>query len=158
MRVSTSSLLLVAASAAQGVVIPKDVSEYIWDITQYKAGLYHGNPALPITSWYAFTVSGPRYESLESGSYIPAFGASCTGDGAGFPLSSDYSECTIDPEASEAGGSVLARIVPVEGSSQAHIAINYIFSNVKELDGARSDGLARLRPPANFTLSPSEVL
>ncbi|GAP82937.2 hypothetical protein SAMD00023353_0104640 [Rosellinia necatrix] len=129
MRLHTTSVLFIAALAVQGGVVPRNVPDYIWDVTQYQAGLSHGNPASPVTSWYAFTVSGVDHGSPGSTDYIPAFGARCTGSGAGIPLSSDYSECALDTEISEAGASVSARVVPDADSSMAHIAISYTFSN-----------------------------
>ncbi|KAI0537685.1 hypothetical protein GGR58DRAFT_470885 [Xylaria digitata] len=161
MHFNTLSLLFIAASAAYGGVVPKDDSDYVWDVTQWQAGLSHGGPADPTTSWYAFNIAGARYGTIESESSIPAFGARCTGSGAGLPLSSDYSECAIDPEISEAGTSVSARIVPDPDFSQAHIAISYVFSNADEIRNFTAVAVtdwARLRPPYSFTLSPSEVL
>ncbi|KAI1422283.1 hypothetical protein F5Y12DRAFT_625322 [Xylaria sp. FL1777] len=154
MRFNTVSLLLIAASAAHGGVVIKDVSDYILDVTQWQAGLSHGNPAEPTTSWYTFTVSGSVYGSLASDSYIPAFGAVCSGSGAGFPLSSDYSECAIDSETSESDSSVSARIVPGADNTQAHIAISYVFLSVNYTAIAVTDW-ARERPPYNFTLIPT---
>ncbi|KAI0406226.1 hypothetical protein F4802DRAFT_122043 [Xylaria palmicola] len=98
MRFNASSLLFVAASAAHGGVVPKDVGAYTWDVTQWQAGLSHGNPATPTTSWYAFNFSSPEYGSPEAELYIPAFGARCTGSGAGIPLSSEYSQCATNSE------------------------------------------------------------
>ncbi|KAI8946175.1 hypothetical protein F4801DRAFT_78786 [Xylaria longipes] len=161
MHFTAALLLLIAASAARGLVVPEDGGDYIWDVTQWQAGLSHGNPAEPTTSWYAFNVSGSGYGTLGSESYIPAFGARCTGSGAGSPLSSEYSECAIDPEITEAGNSVSARIVPDADFSQAHIAINYVFSNVDELRNWTATAVtdwARERPPYNFTLSPNKAL
>ncbi|KAI0431648.1 hypothetical protein F5Y09DRAFT_304280 [Xylaria sp. FL1042] len=161
MRCNTASLLLITASAARGGVVPKDVEDYIWNVTQWQAGLSHGNPAEPTTSWYTFTISGSVYGSLASESYIPAFGASCSGFGAGFPLSSNYSECTIDSEISEADTSVSARIVPGVDNVQAHIAISYVFSNAHQRRNYTAVAVtdwARERPPYNFTLTPSEVV
>ena len=219
MYFNTASLFLIVASAIQGVVASGDVGDYTWDVTQYQAGLSHGNPADPTTSWYSkllslstrfscsvvtllkrrfsdgyllstyvigFTVCSAVFGSLESETYIPAFGALCTGFGAGFPLSSGYSDCAMDLTTSESGASVSARIVPYVDNTQAHIAINYVFStayvnifsvfeegggnHVNEAndplnrDGARNytatavTDWARERPPYNFTLSPSEVL
>ncbi|KAI1192228.1 hypothetical protein F5B17DRAFT_4420 [Nemania serpens] len=151
----------IAASAILGSVVPEAAGHYIWDVTQWQAGLSHGNPADPTTSWYAFTVSGPSYESPESGYSIPAFGARCTGSGAGFPLSSEYSECAMDAETSEDGSSVSTRIVPGADNSQAHIAISYVFSTtdgIRNLTALAVTDWARLRPPYNFTLSPSEAV
>ncbi|GAW18629.1 hypothetical protein ANO14919_081080 [Xylariales sp. No.14919] len=161
MHFNTLSLLFTAASATHGGIVPKNVSDYIWDVTQYQAGLSHGNPADPTTSWYTFTVSGALYGAIESEPYIPAFGARCTGSGAGYPLSSDYSGCAIDSDVSEAGASVSARIVPDPDGTQAHIAISYVFSNADETRNFTAIAVtdwARLRPPYNFTLSPSEAL
>ncbi|KAI1168225.1 hypothetical protein F5B18DRAFT_270389 [Nemania serpens] len=156
------SPFLTVASAVLGSVVPKAAGDYIWDVTQWQAGLSHGNPADPTTSWYAFTVSGSSYESSESGSYIPAFGARCTGSGAGFPLSSDYSECVPDSEISEAGSAVSARIVPDADGTRAHIAISFVFSStadeIRNLTATAVTDWARLRPPYNFTLSPSEAV
>ncbi|KAI0459561.1 hypothetical protein F5B21DRAFT_499249 [Xylaria acuta] len=161
MHFNAASLILFAASATRGGVVPKDVSDYIWDVTQWQAGLSHGNPASPVTSWYAFTVSGSGYGTAGSESYIPAFGARCTGSGAGSPLSSEYSECVVDSEVTEAGSSVSARIVPDADFSQAHIAINHVFSNAGELRNWTATAVtdwARERPPYNFTLGPNEAL
>ncbi|KAI1113807.1 hypothetical protein F5Y14DRAFT_451617 [Nemania sp. NC0429] len=156
------SPLLVAASAVLGSVMPRAAGDYIWDVTQWQAGLSHGNPADPTTSWYAFSVSGARYESPEPGSYIPAFGARCTGSGAGFPLSSDYTECALDSAISEAGSAVAARIVPDADGTQAHIAISFVFStsagDTRNLTAVAVTDWARLRPPYNFTLSPNEAV
>ncbi|KAK5624923.1 hypothetical protein RRF57_000639 [Xylaria bambusicola] len=160
MHFEKTSLFLIAASTVLAVVVSKNVGDYIWDITQYQAGLSHGNPADPTTSWYRFTVSGSIYGSIESESYIPAFEALCTGSGAEFPLSSDYSNCAMDSTPGELAVSVSARIVPYVDNTQAHIAINYVFTTA---DGARNytatavTDWARLRAPYNFTLSPSEV-
>ncbi|KAJ3578005.1 hypothetical protein NPX13_g2558 [Xylaria arbuscula] len=159
MHFNKTSYFLAVVLAAQGVV-SGDVGDYIWDITQYQAGLSHGNPADPTTSWYRFTVSGAVFGSLESETSVPAFGALCTGSGAGFLLSLEYSDCAMDATTGESDASVSARIVPYD-NTQAHIAINYVFSAA---DGARNytavavTDWARLRPPYNFTLSPSEVL
>ncbi|KAI0469419.1 hypothetical protein F4859DRAFT_130682 [Xylaria cf. heliscus] len=161
MHSNLATLFLFAASAVRGAVVPKDVSDYIWDVTQWQAGLSHGNPADPTTSWYAFTVSGSGYGTPGSESYIPAFGARCTGSGAGSPLSSEYSECAIDAQVTEAGSSVSARIVPDTDFTQAHIAISYVFSNIDEQKNWTAVAVmdwARERPPYNFTLSPSEAL
>ncbi|KAH8156999.1 hypothetical protein CIB48_g11247 [Xylaria polymorpha] len=161
MHFNATTLLLFAASAAKGAVVPKDVSDYIWDVTQWQAGLSHGNPASPTTSWYAFTVSGSGDGTPGSESYIPAFGARCTGSGAGTPLSSEYSECVIDAEVTEAGGSVSARIVPDADFPHAHISISHVFSNADEPRNWTAIAVtdwARERPPYNFTLSPSEAL
>ncbi|KAI1272558.1 hypothetical protein F5Y07DRAFT_403271 [Xylaria sp. FL0933] len=161
MRFDPVPLLLLAASAAKGNVVPKDDGDYVWNITQWQAGLSHGNPAEPTTSWYSFTVSGSVYGSLASGSYIPAFGATCNGFGAGFPLSSNYSECAINSEVSETGAFVSARIVPGVDNVQAHIAISYVFSNTdheRNYTAVAVTDWARERPPYNFTLTPSEVV
>ncbi|KAI0908198.1 hypothetical protein F4823DRAFT_600094 [Ustulina deusta] len=161
MHFNTVSLLVIAASAVQGGVVPEDIGDYVWDVTGWQAGLSHGNPADPTTSWYTFTVSGSAYGSPESESYIPAFGALCSGSGAGFPLSSDYSECAADAETNESGASVSARIVPAVDNTQAHIAINYVFANTDQIRNFTATAVtdwARLRPPYDFTLSPSEVL
>ncbi|TRX96922.1 hypothetical protein FHL15_002228 [Xylaria flabelliformis] len=160
MQFRADTLVLFAASAARGGAVLKDASNYIWDVTQWQAGLSHGNPADPTTSWYAFTVSGSGYENSGSASYIPAFGARCTGSGAGFPLSSEYSECAIDAQITEAGSSVSARIVPDADTSQAHIAISHVFSNAGERRNWTATAVtdwARERPPYNFTLIPSEA-
>ncbi|KAI0100855.1 hypothetical protein GGR51DRAFT_340966 [Nemania sp. FL0031] len=161
MRFNTAAILLIAASGAQGRAVSGRISDYTWDVTQWQAGLSHGNPADPTTSWYVFTVSGAGYESPELGYYIPEFGARCTGSGAGFPLASDYSDCPLDSNTGEAGNSVSARIVPDAHSSQAHIAISYVFSNageIKNLTAAAVTDWARLRPPYNFTLVPSAIV
>lgn len=55
MHFNTLSLLVVAASAAQGGVVPEDIGDYVWDVTGWQAGLSHGNPADPTTSWYSKT-------------------------------------------------------------------------------------------------------
>ncbi|KAI0520802.1 hypothetical protein F5B22DRAFT_598406 [Xylaria bambusicola] len=160
MHFETASLFLITASAVQGVVFAKDVGDYIWNITQYQAGLSHGNPADPTTSWYRFTVSGSIHGSIGSESYIPAFEALCTGSGAGFPLSSDYSDCAMDSTPDESALSVSARIVPYVDNTQAHIAINYVFSTTDEARNYTATAVtdwARLRAPYNFTLSPNEV-
>ncbi|KAI1172707.1 hypothetical protein F4777DRAFT_581663 [Nemania sp. FL0916] len=161
MRFITGLQLAIAALAAQGTAISsRDDGDYIWDITQWQAGLSHGNPAAPVTSWYLFSVSGSSYGSSASGSSIPAFGASCSGDGAGTPLSSEYSECTVDATISEADASVAARIVPDTDSSQAHIAISYVFTDgdeIKNFTAIVVQDWARERPPHNFTISPTEV-
>ncbi|KAI1127173.1 hypothetical protein F5Y10DRAFT_243312 [Nemania abortiva] len=159
MRLNLASLLPITTLGAQGRGVPREASDYVWDVTQWQAGLSHGNPADPTTSWYVFTVSGARYESPELGYYIPGFGAHCTGFGAGFPLSSDYSDCPLDSEAGEDVSSVSARIVPDADTSQAHIAISYVFSNdgeTRNLTAIAVTDWARLRPPYNFTLVPSE--
>ncbi|KAI1734398.1 hypothetical protein F4680DRAFT_454033 [Xylaria scruposa] len=156
-----NTLLLFAASTVRGSAVPKDGSNYMWDITQWQAGLSHGNPADPTTSWYAFTVSGSDYETPGSESYIPAFGARCTGSGAGSPLSSEYSECAMDAQVTEAGSAVSARIVPNADFSQAHIAISYVFSNAGGLSNWTATAVtdwARERPPYNFALNPSDAL
>ncbi|KAI0970546.1 hypothetical protein F4678DRAFT_112733 [Xylaria arbuscula] len=161
MHFSTSSLLLYAASVASGGVIPRDVDDYVWNVTQWQAGLSHGNPAEPTTSWYTFTVSGSVYGSIASGPYIPAFEAACSGSGAGIPLSSNYSQCSLNSESSEAGATVSARIVPSEDSTQAHIAISYVFASVDQENNYTAVAVtdwARERPPYNFTLDPSEVV
>ncbi|KAI1825894.1 hypothetical protein F4861DRAFT_141776 [Xylaria intraflava] len=161
MRFNTISVLLSSASAALGGVIPRADDDYIWNVTQWQAGLSHGNPASPTTSWYAFTVSGLAYDSSYSDIYVPPFGARCTGSGAGFPLSSEYSPCAIDSAVSEAGSAVSARIVPDEQSSQAHIAISYSFADadhIRNFTAIAVTDWARERPPYNFTLAPEEVL
>ncbi|KAI1201407.1 hypothetical protein F5X97DRAFT_320484 [Nemania serpens] len=158
MRFNKFSPFLVAASAVLGSVVPRAAGDYLWDVTQWQAGLSHGNPADPTTT---FTVSGPSYEPPEPGYYVPEFGARCTGSGAGFPLSSDYTACAIDSEIGAAGSSVSARIVPDADNSQAHIAISYMFSTgdeIRNLTALAVTDWARLRPPYNFTLSPSEAV
>ncbi|KAI3317440.1 hypothetical protein HD806DRAFT_541221 [Xylariaceae sp. AK1471] len=163
MRFSTIPLLLIATSPVQGSAL---INDYYWNLTQWQAGLSHGNPATPITSWYAFTVSGPPYGSPDSEPYIPAFGARCTGSASGIPLSSNYSECVVDSAVTESGTSVSARVVPDTDSTRAHIAISYQLSNVyvKESDEERNltaiavTDWARERAPYNFTLGPIEVL
>ncbi|KAI0871550.1 hypothetical protein GGS24DRAFT_471226 [Hypoxylon argillaceum] len=161
MRINAALSLLAITLGIHGRAVPRDLGDYIWDVTQWQAGLSHGNPADPTTSWYVFTISGIGYETPEPGYYIPAFGASCSGSGAGIPLSSDYSNCALDPEISEAGSSVSARIVPGADGSQAHIAISYVFSNAdqtRNLTAIAVTDWARLRPPYKFTLDPSEVI
>ncbi|KAJ8126881.1 hypothetical protein O1611_g6756 [Lasiodiplodia mahajangana] len=165
MRPGAASLLLVAASGAQGRAVSRETGDYVWDVTQWQAGLSHGNPADPTTSCSVlvanFTVSGTGYESSALDYYIPEFGAHCTGSGAGSPLASDYSSCALGLEIGEAGGSVSARIVPDADFSQAHIAISYVFSSagkIRNLTAIAVTDWARLRPPYNFTLVPSEIV
>ncbi|KAI0205859.1 hypothetical protein F4808DRAFT_455362 [Astrocystis sublimbata] len=164
MHLIPTGFLLIAASAVRGGVIQKAVHSadavYNWDVTQWQAGLSHGNPAAPITSWYTFTVSGSGIGIPGSDNYVPAFSARCEGDGAGRPLASEYKECATDPNITEAGSSVSARIVPQEAFAQAHIAINLVFSTAggpKNWTAIAVTDWARERPPYDFTVDASEA-
>ncbi|KAI2625209.1 hypothetical protein GGS21DRAFT_312878 [Xylaria nigripes] len=157
MRFNSLSILLSAASAAWAGVIPRDDSGYTWSVTQWQAGLSQGNPVTPTTSFYTFTISGPASGLPGSATYIPPFGAHCTGSGAGFPLSSAFSECAMNSTV-PAGSTVSARIVPNNGT-QAHIAINYAFQTAhgtRDFTATAVTDWARERPPFDFTLTPSE--
>ncbi|KAI1341200.1 hypothetical protein F5Y15DRAFT_422462 [Xylariaceae sp. FL0016] len=153
-----SPLALMASVTTSGAVFPP--SGYSWNVTQYQAGLSHGNPAAPKTSWYSFTIDGPAAGDPQTSPYIPAFGASCTGSGAGQPLSSEYIECALAAVSNGTGDirSVAARVVPDEDATQAHISIRYLFSVEAgmqfNLTALAVTDWARERPPYNFQLIP----
>ncbi|KAI1431870.1 hypothetical protein GGR50DRAFT_677330 [Xylaria sp. CBS 124048] len=185
---SSFFLLLSAASSTLAGVLPTVPetplahARYAWDITQYQAGLSHGNPATPITSWYTFTITGPPSGHPSSPStYIPPFTASCTGIGSGFPLASVYVPCILSSSSSANSSTtttttittnstiiaVLARVVPPLdiNNAQAHIGISYIFQSISQSQNRQNNysaiavtDWARERPPYNFTLVPVEVL
>ncbi|KAI1380270.1 hypothetical protein F4677DRAFT_406304 [Hypoxylon crocopeplum] len=157
--------ILSIATTSAAAVIPKDVlssipDDYIWQVTKWQAGMSHGNPASPVTSWYNFNVSGVGYG--EGSTFIPPFAVHCEGFADGRPLNSNYASCSSEIAPSTTDASVSARVLPDAGT-QAHIAISYLFNTEDELKTEQNftvtivEDWARERPPHNFTVKPTEV-
>ncbi|KAI1805358.1 hypothetical protein F4811DRAFT_516148 [Daldinia bambusicola] len=158
--------ILTLATTVTAAIIPRDNAEtlsadYIWDILKWQAGESHGAPTAPITGWYDFNVSAPEYG--DGPTRVPAFFAHCAGSAAGNPLSSEYSDCDLETGDEAAGAAVSARVLPVPGYAQAHIAVSYLFDGESESRTKRNftvvivEDWARERPPHNFSAGPTEA-
>jgi hypothetical protein len=65
MYFSTIPLILFGLLVAEGGALPRDVGDYYWNLTQWQAGLSHGNPASPTTSWYSKRHPSPEISPLK---------------------------------------------------------------------------------------------
>ncbi|RYP53135.1 hypothetical protein DL768_001809 [Monosporascus sp. mg162] len=156
MHLSRTSIFVAAAAAVSGTTAQfsgelPNPEEYSWDLINWQAGLSHGNPALPSTSFYVFGVRGPEFAG------IAAFSAHCQGHGqTGIPYTSNYTDC-----ASETGSSVAARIIEAPaGEIRAHLAISYFFTTEEKTWNITAYVLqdwAGRRAPRNLTAAPAEV-
>ncbi|KAI1387366.1 uncharacterized protein F4822DRAFT_406230 [Hypoxylon trugodes] len=155
------SILALATSVAAGV--PRDTTiAYVWEVLKWQAGESHGNPTAPVTGWFNFNVSGPRYGEVST--HIPPFFAHCEGTADGSPLSSNLTVCSLDKvEGGAPDAAVLARVLPVQ-DIQVHIAITYLFHPEDQPITPRNftvivvQDWARERPPHNFTVHPDEIV
>ncbi|RYP76260.1 hypothetical protein DL771_001879 [Monosporascus sp. 5C6A] len=126
--------------------------EYSWDLINWQAGLPHGNPALPSTCFYVFSVQGPEFAG------IATFSAQCEGYGqTGIPCTPNLTDC-----ASETGSLVAARIIQAPaGESRAHLAVSYFLPQSNEktwnITTYVLQDWAGRRAPHNLTAVPAEV-
>ncbi|KAH6657102.1 hypothetical protein BKA67DRAFT_655392 [Truncatella angustata] len=119
--------ILASCSTVNALWLPQAIGStvqptYSWNATSWQCGLSHGNPAAAQSGWYAFTVSAG--EATGEDIIIPAFSASCQGSATGFPLVSEFANCTIN--SSPANSVVLARVYAADDGTQCHIAISYL--------------------------------
>ncbi|KAI0169321.1 hypothetical protein GGR52DRAFT_574543 [Hypoxylon sp. FL1284] len=153
-----SLLLALAATAAASV--PKGQRRiYYWFITEWQAGMSHGNPMAPATAYYDFKLSAKLHTFRDL--YVPPFAAHCVGAAASDPPSSEFRACELTESDDSYDMSVMARVLP-EPDGRAHVAVDYSYtyndgSGTKNFTVVAEEDWARERPPADFRLRPSEV-
>ncbi|PSE76577.1 hypothetical protein C7G91_18800 [Acinetobacter nosocomialis] len=127
-----------------GLPTPVKEEDYVWEVTNWQAGLSHGNPNDPTTGWYSFNVSATAIMFDER--YVPGFDEHCAGSAMGSPLESDFVMCGYT-----GGGLIAARVFPSTDSTEAHVAIEYTCDSMN-ITGFAVQEWARERPPYNFTI------